>query len=415
MERKVISDLDLWKNSENRKPILITGLHGIGKTETISQFGKEYYEDYAYFNLRYQKELLKIIDKENNVDKLINMLSLVSGVEIKKNKTLLIFDDVDAYPNILIFLNRVSTTYNDYHVISIASSVPNMTKSTSFVGNIIFKKMYPLDFEEFLLELGKEELVKYIYDSYQNGKKMPFHDYAVELFNHYLFTGGMPKLIDNYQKELKYQNSISNEVIGNLFLSKKKLDSTKLIALFNAIPYQLLKKNKKFKYTLINKGARKTEYVVARDVLKKYDIIIEAYKISKFDKIIGVKNKDDFKIYMMDNSLLSNKYLINSNNISKQYKEALLENYVADELVRKGYGLFYYESDGIAEIPFLIQNRSGEIFPIEIEKKLKSKNLNALSKKVDFKYSINLTNDNFKYKNNIKNIPLYALFCLEVK
>ena len=420
MERKIIKFLEHWQTDINRKPLVVYGSKQVGKTYTVLQFGNDNYGNVVYFDANNNKLLVESLKKQNTIDGIISILSEISKKEIVKNDTLVVIDNVNEV-EIVNTIKTLGKFKNDYHVILITSLKDNLSK---FKGvELQFKSMLPMDFEEYLMAIDKGELIDFIKNSFKNNTKMPFHKVAMEYFNKYVITGGMPEAVDLSIREenLLLLNSIFDKIIDSykkeMALQENLIDITRSNEVYNSISFQLSKANKKFQYGLIKDGGRSKEYDSALTFLHNNGFIYKCYKLQDIKSpISNYKDKDSFKVYMNDTGLLYKKLNINDTIYESGYdfKSVLYENSVAISLVSCGYTLFYYQSLGKAFIDFVIQTRGGNIVPIELVpfNKTKSKALSVYIDKYKPSEAIRITQDNFCIKKGVRYIPMYATFCL---
>lgn len=421
MERKITSDLLKWKRDASRKPLLIYGNKQIGKTYTAIEFGEKEYKTVAYVNSDNNIELLNIVRKERTIDKIIMKLSLLVGEAILKNDTLIIIDNV-MDEDIVKAIKKFGKEENDYHIIMITSS---KEKLNIFKGEELqYKYMFGMDFEEYLHAINNVELIDFIKTSYRNNKPMPFHNIALDHYEEYLITGGFPEVVQAFiNKESDLKLRMIQEKIWDCY--KKELlnidnliDITRANDVLNILPYQLLKSNHKFQYGLMRTGGRSKDYENALQYLSQNAIVYKCHKISEVKPPLSkCRDLESFKLYLNDTGLLfmlmhlSKIKLFTDNNL----KYILYENNIANSIVSCGYNLYYYQSDGKAEVPFVIQTRAGKIIPIEIVNKniSKAKSLTLFMSKFNISEAIRFTDDNFSLKKGIKYVPIYASFCLK--
>lgn len=421
MERKITSDLLKWKKDTERKPLLIYGNKQIGKTYSAIDFGEKEYKTVAYINSDNNLELLNIMSKERTIDKIVMKLSLLVGEPILKNDTLIIIDNV-TNEEIVKGIKKFGKEQNDYHIIFITS---NKDKLPIFKGEELqYKYMFEMDFEEYLRAVGNVELIDFIKTSYRNNKPMPFHNIALDYYEEYLMTGGFPEAIQAFlNKESDLKLRMIHEKIWDCY--KKELlnidnliDISRANDVLNILPYQLLKPNRKFQYGLMRTGGRSKDYEKALDFLSTNGIVYKCHKISEVKPPLSkCKDAESFKLYLNDTGLLfmmmhlSKIKLFNDNNL----KYILYENSVANSIISCGYNLYYYQSDGKAEVPFVVQTRAGKIIPVEIVNKniSKAKSLSLFMSKFNITEAIRFTEDNFSMKKGIKYVPIYASFCLK--
>ncbi len=420
MERKIDKFLEHWQIDVNRKPLVIYGTKQVGKTYTVLKFGENNYRSVVYIDANNNKVLDEALKKQNTIDGIIAQLSNVSKEEIVKDDTLVVLDNVND-PNIVNTIKTLGRFKNDYHVILITSLKENLSK---FKGvELQFKSMLPMDFEEYLNAIEKSELVDFIKNSFKNNTKNPFHKIAMEYFNKYVITGGMPEAVMLSIKEnnLLLLNSTFDKILDTynkeMSLQDNLIDITRSKEVYSSIPMQLSKSNKKFQYGLIKDGGRSKEYENSLNFLHNNGLIYKCYKLDEVKSpISNYKDKDNFKVYLNDTGLLFKMLKINQSifDSNDEVKSVLYENSVAISLVSSGYSLFYYQSDGKAFIDFVIQTRTGNIVPIELVplSKTKSKALSVYINKFKPNEAIRITQDNFCVKKGVRYIPLYASFCL---
>ena len=420
MERKIYNDLVLWKKNM-KKPLLLYGAKQVGKTYSVLEFAKKNYKNIVYFNTNNYKELLDILKREKSPEKIIFKLSVLSGETIFEEDTLIIFDNVND-PYIVKAIKLFGGDNNLYHIIMITSKKENLNK---FKGEeLYFKAMYPLDFEEFLVNADKRQLVDFIKSSYINNTPMPFHQLAFDLYNDFLITGGYPEVVSAYLKGADYilLDSIKQKIIDTI--KKETIEVYNLIdvqrsnEVLNSLPYQLLKENKKFQYGNIKKGSRSKDYETSINYLGMNQLIHRSFKLNDVKSpLSSYRDPESFKLYPNDVGLLYTMMHLNKMKFitDNDIRKTLIENNVANTLVNLGYNLYYYQSEGKTEISFVIQNRLGNISPIEIVTMnlTKAKALSMFMTKFKVDNPIRLTEDNFSKKKNIKYIPLYATFCLK--
>ena len=398
MKRKIDNFFIEWKNDTAKKPLILFGPSQSGKTYSTINFAKNNYKDYVYINS------LNLINKKRIVsNNLADKLNFRESIE----DTLIILDNVIDVE----YFEICKKFYNDKYNIIIITPLSNLKIYQEYK----YKQMKFVDFEEYLILKDQKELVDYIKLSFRKNKKMPFHDLAMKYFEEYLLSGGIPNIIENNNipKEIVEQNLYNIYNALTVSLTNNSLDIMKNIDIFNKISLQLLEENHKFKYSIIKKGGRKEDFKQNILNLKSYNVVNLCYKIERVEAPLSENiDSDNFKLYYNDVAFLNYKLEIKEN--IKDYKYILYEHYVANTLKNNGYNLYFYQSTGKSEIDFIIQDRNGDIFPINIVKdSKKNKILSEFSKKYTVKTMYNLSEKNFSIKGNIKNIPIYALFCLE--
>ena len=414
-------DLERWRKDPNRKPLLIYGNKQVGKTYAVLEFAQKEYKTTAYINCENNMELMDIIKRETSLEKIILKLSLLTSEQILKADTLIIFDNVGE-ESIAKLVKRFSKEANDYHIIMITSSKTNLMKLKG--EELQFKVMFPLDFEEYLRWVNQEQLIDFIKTSYKNDKPMPFHNIAMDHYEKFLMTGGYPEAV---ALSLKNDNTLLLTTVHKRILDtyqKEFLEMPNLIdreranEVMDIVPYQLQKPNKKFQYGLMKSGSRQKEYISAIDYLSTNGFLLRAYKITEASSPIS-KNKevDSFKLYANDTGLLFYQMHLNKMKFlsDDRIKYIIYENALAGAITSCGYNLYYYQSEGKAEISFVLQTRTGKIIPIELVNKnvSKAKSLTLFMNKFDIHEAIRITDENFANKKGVKYVPIYATFCLK--
>ena len=430
MKREIINDLIKWKNSKNKKPLIIHGARQVGKTYIVKQFGKEYYDNMIYVNFETNQEFSSQIADSIDAKYIINKLELFFGEKIIPQKTLIFFDEIQANERALTSLKYFCEDAPEYDIVAAGSllGIAISRQNYSFpVGKVQMINMYPLSFKEFLIALDRENLVHEIQKHFESNERMDntIHDLCLKLYRTYLVVGGMPEVVQTYLTE---QKAISAIDVQSEILSSYERDMTKyadsslshrIISAFDSIPVQLAKNNQKFQYKVISKGGTSGIFGEAILWLKNSGIVNQVHKASSEMPLEMYKDLASFKLYMSDVGLFVNKarYPLYQIDFSSQptmiSMGPLTEHYVANELKTNGYESYYWESDGKAELDFMIQ-KDMDIIPIEVKTSIhtKSRSLDLYMKMYDPKYAIRISERNFGFENNIKSVPLYAVFCI---
>lgn len=430
MKREIINDLIKWKTLENRKPLIVHGARQVGKTYIIKQFGKEYYDNLIYVNFETNQELSLQISDSIDAKYIINKLELFFGEKIIPGKTLIFFDEIQANERALTSLKYFYENAPEYHIIAAGSllGIAINRKEYSFpVGKVQMMNMYPLSFKEFLIAIGRENLIEEIKRHFDSDERMDkdIHELCLKLYRTYLVVGGMPEVVQMYLDEQKVISTIDvqAEILESYERDMTKYAdnslSNKIIAAFDSIPVQLAKDNPKFQYKVIAKGGSSGIFGEAIMWLKNSGIVNQVYKANAELPLEMYKDLTSFKLYMSDVGLFVNKakYPLYQIDLSTQptmiSMGPLTEHYVANELRTKGYETYYWESDGKAELDFMIQKET-EIIPIEVKTSIhtKARSLDMYMKKYNPRYAIRISEKNFGFENNIKSVPLYAVFCI---
>ncbi len=431
MERKMSKKLMEWKNDKEKMPLIIYGARQVGKTFTILSFGKENYKNVAYLNFEDNSEIAKIFEQDLNIERIIKELSVKLGITILEEDTLIFFDEIQSCERALTSLKYFAESNSKYNIVAAGSLLGiaiNRNKYSFPVGKVKMLTLYPLDFEEFLWALDKKELSNMIREAFIENKEFSLHSLANEYYRLYLAIGGMPRSILEYidKKDMNFVTAvlkdINNSYIADMAKYASATETTKIIAVYNIISAQLAKENKKFQYKLIKSGARAYEYETAINWLNASGIINSCTKIREGKlPLSAFIEPESFKIYMSDVGLLCNKFgipvnlVIVENDNMNDFKGALTENYVCSGLVQSGLIPYYWESNGKAEVDFVVQDKEGNIIPIEVKSGIhtRSKSLNVFKSLYKIPYSIRISTKNFGFENDIKCIPLYSVFCLD--
>ena len=420
MERKIEKFYLKWKRDIIRKPLIIYGPKQIGKTFSVLKFGKKEYKNVVYFNTENNQQTLELFTKERSTDKIILNLSLISGETILQEDTLIIFDNI--LDNLIVKgLKLFGSEHSKYHIIAITS---RREKLSEFKGEELqFKGMNELDFEEYLWACGENSLSELIKESFNKHKTCPFHKVALDLFHSYLQTGGLPEVIlasldgkNNFEIDAIKQKNI-DIYKKEIALNKTLIDIPRGIEVINSIPKQLSKDNKKFQYGLMGTGKRAKEYESTINYLVNNQLVYRSFKIKNVKSpLSSCRETDSFKLYLPDDGLLFSMFHLNYKQFitDENIKETIYENHIAKTLIENGYSLYYYQSEGKAEVNFVVQNRMGQIIPIEITTKTnsKAKSLSVFMKKFTVNQAYRITENNFSTKKDIRYIPIYAVFCL---
>ena len=432
MKRLVEKKLIDWKNSKNRKPLVIYGARQIGKTYSMLDFGNRYYDNVVYCNFESSNELHKIFDIDFNVERIITSLSVLYGEKINKGTTLIIFDEIQACEKALTSLKYFCEEAKDYHIIAAGSLLGLAVNRGYFsfpVGKVDMITMYPLTFEEFLLATNNEPLINLIKDSYENMKEFSLHEKAMELYRTYLIVGGYPAVVKeyiesnrvDYNRIRSIQSNISSAYIADMAKYSTANNTIKTMEIYNTLHSQLAKENSKFQYAVINSKARAKDYENSLFWLKTANVILDCKRITEGKCPISFyEDNNSFKIYYSDIGLLSLRMnmipnsIIQNINISDKVRGILAESYVAQELVAMGESLHYWTSNNTAEVDFVLQKDDSAI-PVEVKSSdnVRARSLAIYIKNYNPNYAIRISSKNFGFENGIKSVPLYAVFCLK--
>ena len=431
MYRKITKFFKEWKNSPNRKPLILQGARQVGKTYSILEFGRTHYDNVAYFNFESNPKLSKTFEENINPDYLIPILSHIAGQTIIKEKTLIVFDEVQLCERALTSLKYFCEEAPEYHIVvagSLLGVAVNRAKFSFPVGKVDIKTLYPMDLEEFMLALGEDSLVEQIKTCFSNNTAMPsaLHDAAMQLYRQYLVVGGMPECVMQYVNTKDYilvrhmQSNILTSYLNDMSKYNNLNEIKKTHLVYDNITVQLSKKNTRFQYKLVKKGGRASEFENAIEWLVLSGIVSQVYKIEHVKKPLeNYRDIDAFKVYVSDLGLLCAKKDLIANDVLymieelNDFKGGMVENYVNSQLIINGYTTYYWESERGAEVDFVIQHE-GNIIPIEVKSadNTRAKSLKIYMDTYKPKYAIKLSSKNFDFEEEKKTVPLYAAFCI---
>lgn len=427
MQRDIYQKLLAWKSSRRRKPLLLRGARQVGKTYLLKKFGAQEYSRVAYLNFE-EDPLIDDFFKSNLApEKIIRNLSLYVKHDIKPEEDLIIFDEIQASNNALNSLKYFNEQANEYHIAAAGSLLGiKLTKPKSFpVGKVNFLNMYPLTFLEFLDAVNRSELRKLIESTSDfTPYPEPFHRELTDLLRTYYYVGGMPEAVHFFAEtnDLSGVREIQKEILNSYILEFAKHapppDIPKLSLIWESIPVQLGKENKKFIFSALKKSARAREYENALQWLQDTGLILRV-NLVKAGKtpLSAYAEKSIFKIYVLDVGLLGAlaktppDLLAHGDQLFTEYKGAFVENYVAQQLTaHKEAELYYWKSDGLAEIDFICEE-GHHVFPLEAKAGVnpRSKSLVFYNEKYHPPVLSRATLLNLKHDGNIINYPLYAI------
>lgn len=425
MKRFIMKKLIDWKNSKDRKPLILKGARQVGKTYILKEFGENNYDNVAYFNFDHDDGLENLFLNTKDPKRIIEQLSLVIGKKISPESTLIIFDEIQECPNALNSLKYFCEEAPSYHVVCAGSLLGIRLSKTSFpVGKVDFLNLYPMTFSEFLIADGSSNLVT-VMEETKEIKEIPevFEKQLIEKLKVYYIVGGMPEVVYSWvnDKDIEKVNQIQKNILDSYEHDFSKhvdaSDANKISLIWNGIPSQLARENKKFVYQVIKDGARAREYEGALNWLNDANLISKCYLVNKCAFPLKAYNDlSAYKIYMNDVGLLrrmsglDSSIILEGNKLLEEFKGAFTENYVANVLKYLLDDTPNYYTFDRNEIDFVIQ-RKNKIIPIEV-KSDKSTNHNSLTKynanndnEISFRFSLNNLSKNGK----IVNIPLYLI------
>ena len=381
MERSIYSSLKKWKESPTRKPLILQGARQVGKTYILKEFGAREYSEVVYINCDDNNDMQNLF-VDYDVDRIIRSLSAISGISIKPSTTLLILDEIQEVERGLASLKYFCEKAPEYHV-AVAGSLLGITlhESTSFpVGKVDMLYMYPMDFEEFLLAMGKEQLVELLRNN-SWAALTPLRGMLTELLRQYYFVGGMPEAVKTYVErgDIWEVRSIHSKIIdayrNDMSKHVPKQQVQRINMVWNSIPSQLARDNKKFIYGALRKGARANDFGIAIQWLVDSGLVHKVHRISK--PVVPLKFYEDmasFKLFLLDCGLLGAlsetppEQILIGDNVFEEYKGAFTENYVLQQLksLPRTFVYYYSNDNSTLEIDFVVQH-DAHIIPIEVK------------------------------------------------
>lgn len=431
MYRKISGFLETWKESKHRKPLVLQGARQVGKTYSVLEFGRKFYDNVAYFNFETNPKLSETFAENISPAYLIPILSHIAGQTIIQEKTLIVFDEVQLCERALTCLKYFCEDAPDYHIVvagSLLGVAVNRAQFSFPVGKVDMKTLYPMDLEEFMIALGERSLTEQIRRSFETDQPLPaaLHDAAMRLYRQYLIVGGMPECVMQYADTGDYilvrhtQDTILASYLNDMskYNHLNEIKKTRLV--YDNITVQLSRKNTRFQYKLVKKGGRAAEFENAIEWLCLSGIVSQVYKAKQVRKPLeNYRDIDAFKIYVSDMGLLAAKKDLAANDILymveeiNDFKGGMAENYVHIQLTVNGYRTCYWESDRGAEVDFIIQ-RDGKLIPVEVKSadNTRAKSLKVYMETYKPDYAIKISAKNFGYQDGKKTVPLYAVFCI---
>lgn len=426
MYRSAMEQLNKWKQKTNKKPLIIRGARQAGKTWLMKEFGKTAYEKTVYINFDNNPQMKELFSLDMRIDRIIMGLELYVGHKISPHNTLLIFDEVQEVPKALSSLKYFNETAPEYQIICAGSLLGiALHQGTSFpVGKVEFMDLYPLSFTEFMRAMGKEQFVDLLDKGDFEMATMFRQDY-VDLLKYYYYVGGMPEVVQSFvdNRDFNEAREIQERILAAYEQDFSKHAPNEAVPrirmLWNSIPAQLTKENKKFIYGIIKEGARAKDYETALMWLTDCGLVHKVYRVTA--PSIPLKAYEDlkaFKLFLADVGLLgcmvrlNQSVLLDRNELFKEFKGALTEQYVLQQLKTvKGVDTYYWTNDrGNAEIDFLIDT-GNEVVPIEVkaETNLKAKSLKTFCEKYNPKMAIRTSMTDYKQEDWLLNLPLWAV------
>lgn len=425
MQRLIMEKLCQWKNKKNRKPLIIRGARQVGKTWIMKEFGKQYFEQVVYISFDNNEHMKNAFDMDYNIGRIVSALKVEAKQNIVPEKTLLIFDEIQEVPKALAALKYFYENAPEYAIVAAGSLLGvALHGGTSFpVGKVDFLNMYPLNFQEFLMAVGEEGLANLLLEGNYDLMNT-FSGKYIDLLRKYYYVGGMPEVVQTYLETDDFMEvrRLQKELLiyyANDFSKYAPTETVPRIQMvWNSIPMQLAKENRKFIYGALREGARAKDFELAIQWLSDSGLIHRAYRVTKPGlPLISYMEMNVFKMYLLDVGLLAAQgsldaqTLLEGNEIFVEFKGALTEQFVAQELASREMGLYYYatkNSDG--EIDFMIQ-KGKYVIPVEVkaEENLQAKSLRFYCRKYQPQVAVRASMSNYREQEWMVNVPLYLL------
>ncbi|MCR5625793.1 MAG: ATP-binding protein [Lachnospiraceae bacterium] len=423
MERLAYRELLKWKNNKDRKPLIVNGARQVGKTWLIKEFGSREYKNTAYINCD-ETPLLQSAFSDFNTERLIRVFSAISGEVIKPGETLIVLDEIQVVPAGLTALKYFCETAGEYHIVVAGSLLGiDIHQGSGFpVGKVDEIDLYPFSFKEFMMALGKEIIIQNL-EEHRWAELSGLKDIFIDLLRQYYYVGGMPEAINSY---IKKQDLFEVRTIQNQILSDYRRDFSKHVLrdilpkvnmVWDSIPAQLAKENKKFIYSALKKGGRAKEFENAIQWLTDAGLVYKVIRVSKVEKPLKFyEDPSAFKLFIVDLGLLgalsdvdAADILVN-NDAFTEYKGAFTEQYVLQELKALDKKVYYHTREqSQLELDFVIQQ--GDVYPIEVkaEENLRSKSLKTVYEKNNSLKPLRFSMADYREQDWMVNVPLYLV------
>lgn len=427
MYRIRFNDLIKWKMSSKRKPLLFLGARQVGKTYLLKQFGDAEYKQVAYVNFEHPSAPKGLFDIDFDVDRIITVLNAFCNIKINSEDTLIVFDEIQAAPKGIMALKYFFEDAPKYHIVAAGSLLGvNIHPGESFpVGKVDFMRLYPLSFYEFILAMGEKGIAEiYMNGDFSNLKF--FHDKLINYLRYYFYVGGMPEVVVDFvenrdwQSVRKLQKQILESYRNDFSKHAPREILPRINMVWDSIPAQLSKENKKFVYGVIREGSRAKDFELAIQWLTDAGLLQKIYNTSKAAlPLVAYQELSAFKLFHNDVGLLgamsnlSAQTIANGDAIFTEFKGALAEQFVFQQLIKEENISVYYHTfeNSKYELDFLVQTSDDEIIPIEVKagENLKSTSFRLFCKKHNPKIAIRTSLTEYKIESWLTNIPLYCI------
>ncbi|GAU78648.1 ATP-binding protein [Fusibacter sp. 3D3] len=431
MLRNKKANLIAWKDKEKRLPLILLGARQVGKTYLLKEFASEFYKDFIYINFELEPQMRSLFEKDLKPERIISEIELIYMKKIDMNHTLIFFDEIQLEMKAVTALKYFAEASMQYHIVGAGSllGVALNRENYSFpVGKVEMHYLYPLTFDEFLRGIGFEIILPRIEEAFHKSEALPsaMHDQLIEKYTQYLYIGGMPSAINEFIRcglnvidfDRSVHENIINAYIADMSKYTTKAEVMKVQAIYRSIPDQLAGDQRKFKYNLVEKGAKALTFGSSIEWLLLSQVSIECALINRGEIPLSVyKDPKGFKLYFSDVGLLMAITRIPYMTMVREhehnlFKGAVTENYVAQQLKARGYDLYYWKHN-CNEVDFILQ-KDEQIIPIEVKASTnkRSRSLMAYIGQYQPRQSIRISKKNFGCVEGIKSVPLYAVYLI---
>ena len=426
MERTAMEALVKWNSKKNRKPLILKGARQVGKTWLMREFGKRYYKYTAYVNFDNNERMRDVFESDYNIDRILMAVNIETGVKIVPGETLIIFDEIQEAPKAIASLKYFCEDAPEYAVIAAGSLLGvAIHKGVSFpVGKVDTIQLHPLSFREFLMAVGEEGLARLI-ERKEYDLMSAFREKYIDWLKKYYYIGGMPEVVSSFVEEKDFgevrylQKQIIAMYENDFSKQTTEHELPRIRMVWNSVPMQLAKENKKFLFGKIKEGARAKDFEIAIEWLQDCGLITKVYRVNKPAMPLKAYIEfSAFKLYLLDVGLLSAmsdldaRTILEGNRIFTEFKGALTEQYVLQQLIADTEYVPYYftETKSEGEIDFMIQ-KGMDIIPVEVkaEENLRSKSLKFFCEKYEPREAIRTSMSDYKQQDWLTNIPLWAI------
>lgn len=425
MERTLFTKLEQWKNKRKRKPLIIQGARQVGKTWIMKEFGVRYFKNTIYINFDNNEIMKKVFEIDFDISRIVSAIKIEYGKSFDPGETLIIFDEIQEAPKALASLKYFYENAPQYAIIAAGSLLGvALHQGTSFpVGKVDFMHLYPLNFYEFVCAMGENQLAQLLETNDYEMMNVYATKY-IELLKKYYYIGGMPEAVqtyidtDDFYEVREIQKSLLKYYEEDFSKHAPKEVVPRIMMVWNSIPSQLAKENRKFIYGFMREGARAKDFELAIQWLEDAGLIIRNYRITKPDiPLIAYMEMNNFKMFMLDVGLLgakaniAAKVLLDGCRIFEEFKGALTEQFVAQQLKASERELYYYSTENSSgEIDFVIQQEM-KCIPIEVkaEENLRARSLRAFCEKYKPEIAVRSSMSNYREQDWMVNVPLYVL------